>query len=376
MPPQARPHRRTMTQPLPAMPGGITPGWLTQTLRTQGILADDVAIVELDVLQVGEGVGMMSELSRLVPSYDGPADDAPSSLVAKYPSRNPTNRRVAMSFNLYEREVRYFAELNALTTAVCPATYLAELDGDNFLILMEDMADYRVGDQIVGATLEETELAIDELAKLHAAFWNRVDEIAWIPHVYGSRHAANMIAGTETGWDRMVATFGDLLPAAVLAMRTDFQSSVARLQADLDRPPLTLAHGDYRMENFLFGTASGHHPMAIIDWQGPLLSRGMQDVALLLGQSTQTEVRRGHERTLLGRYLDGLARLGVTDYAFDEAWRDYRHALLYSWAYATVVSGTLDATNERGFAWMSRMLARQAEATEDHGLIGMLPFAG
>ena len=365
-----------MPHPLPPMPSGITREWLTLALQEQGVLANNVSIAKLDVLQVGEGVGMMSELSRLVPTYDGPAANAPRSLVAKYPSQNPTNRQVAMSFNLYEREVRYFAELDALTTAVCPVAYLAELDGDNFIILMEDMADYRVGNQIDGATLAETELAIDELAKLHGAFWNKVDDIGWIPHVYGSQHAANMIAGTESGWEKMVATFGDFLSAPVLAMRTDIQSSIAPLQAFLDRPPITLAHGDYRMENFLYGTQPGHHPLAIIDWQGPLLSRGMQDVALLLGQSTQTEVRREYERDLLKRYLRGLARLGVTDYEFAEAWTDYRHALLYSWAYATVVSGTLDATNERGYAWMSQMLARQVAATEDHNLIDLLPFAG
>ena len=100
----------------------------------------------------------------------------------------------------------------------------------------------------------------------------------------------------------------------------------------------------------------------------------MQDVAILLGQSTQTEVRRGHEQDLLRRYLDGLASLGIADYGFDEAWVDYRHAALYSWAYATVVSGTLDATNERGYAWMSQMIARQVAVTEDLDLIDLLPF--
>lgn len=358
------------------MPLGITPRWLTSALRDNGVLGPEVAIVGLERGQVGEGVGMMSELSRLTPAYEGPVGDAPRSFIAKYPSQNPTNRDIAMSFNLYEREVRYFAELDPLTTARCPVTYLTELDGDNFIILMEDMADYRVGDQIVGATLEDTEIALDELAKLHAAFWNRVDDISWIPHVAGSQHARNMQAGTEAGWDTMVALFGEFLSAPVLAMRADFQPSIAPLQAYMDQPPLTLSHGDFRMENFLYGTRPEHHPMAILDWQGPLRARGMQDVALLLGQSTRTEVRRKHEQELLGRYLDGLARQGISDYGFDAAWVDYRHAHLYNWAYATVVSGTLDATNERGFAWMSQMIARQVATTEDLDLLDLLPFTG
>ena len=361
---------------MPPMPQGITPQWLTGMLRASGTLAPEATITALETGQVGEGVGMMSELARLTPTYAGPAEEAPRSFIAKYPSQNPTNRQIAMSFNLYEREVRYFAELDALTRATCPATYLTELDGDNFIILMEDMSDYQVGDQIVGATLQDTETAIDELAKLHAAFWNKVDGITWIPHVYGSQHALNMRKGTAAGWETMVSLFGEYLSPAVLAMRAAFVPSIAPLQKYMDQPPLTLSHGDFRMENFLYATRPEHHPMVILDWQGPLLARGMQDLALLLGQSSQVEVRRKHERGLIERYLDGLAREGVADYGFDEAWVHYRHAMLYNWAYATVVSGTLDPTNERGFAWMAQMIARQVAATEDLDLIDLLPFDG
>ena len=363
-------------RPLPAMPAGLTPEWLTEALRNTGAIKPGVFITRISASQLGEGVGMMSELLRLTPTYDRPAGDAPGSFIAKYASQNPTNRQIAMSFNLYEREVRYFAELDALTSARCPATYLTELDGDGFLILMEDMSDYRVGDQAAGATLEETGAAIDELAKLHAAFWNNVDGISWVPHVYGSQHARNMEAGTEAGWKTMVSLFGEYLSPAVLAMRDDLKPSIAPLQKYMDQPPLTLSHGDFRMANFLFGTRPEHHPMVILDWQGPLLARGMQDVAILLGQSAKVEVRRAHERELLRRYLDGLARGGVEDYGFEEAWVHYRHAMLYNWAYATVVSGTLDPTNERGFAWMAQMIARQTAATEDLDLIEMLPFGG
>ena len=107
-----------------------------------------------------------------------------------------------------------------------------------------------------------------------------------------------------------------------------------------------------------------------------MLGRGMMDVTLLMGQSTQTEVRRTHERLLVQRYLDGLAELGVKNYGFDEAWDDYRHAHLHSWVYAIVVAGTLDASNERAFAWISQMLARQLATTDDLDLLDLLPFAG
>ena len=87
----------------------------------------------------------------------------------------------------------------------------------------------------------------------------------------------------------------------------------------------------------------------------------------MLGQSTRTDVRRAHERDLVKQYAADLRSLGV-DYSFAQAWQEYLAALLYNWCYVAVVSGTLDASNERAFAWMSQMVARQVAATNDHGL--------
>ena len=132
--------------------------------------------------------------------------------------------------------------------------------------------------------------------------------------------------------------------------------------------PVTLTHGDFRMENLLYGVSPDHYPVAVIDWQGPLKSKGIFDVALFLGQSTQTEVRRQHEKALLERYLAGLQAGGVRDYDFDQLWEDYLHCMMYDWVYTSVVAGTLDATNEAGFKWMSQMVARQVAATQDLSL--------
>jgi len=362
-----------MPQSLPPMPQGLEARWLTEALRVPFDLAEGVTVADVRREPVGEGVGMMSELCRLHLNYSGAAPRAQSSIIAKYPSQNATNRGVAMSYHLYEREVRYFLELDPQTDAVTPEIYRATLDGDNFVILMEDLNTYRTGDQIVGADLRDTQVAVDALAKLHAAFWGSVSAIEWVPHVAASYHAQNMCDLVDVGWKAMSGAFDSVLTDEVAGLGERFKAALPRLQRYMDADPVTLVHGDFRMENLMYGQASGHHDVAIIDWQGPLLGRGMQDVALFLGQSTQTEVRRAHEADLIGRYLDGLAAQGVGDYTFEQAWLDYRMACLHNWSYVAVVSGTLDSSNARAFAWMSQMVARQVAATEDLALIELMP---
>jgi aminoglycoside/choline kinase family phosphotransferase len=360
-------------RPLPARAAAITNEWLTEVLHDSGALPAGGKIIAIERHPVGEGVGMMSDLARLIPTYSGDAQGAPASLVGKFPAQNETNREVANSFQIYMREVRYYAELDPICAANGPAIHLSAIDPDDtFIIIMEDLADYQIGDQITGATLAETEICVDELAKVHASFWNQVADYDWLPHIDGSQHASNMRVGTEAGWDSMMKIFGEFVPDAVNDNRESIQKAIGPFQKRLNRAPITLIHGDFRMDNLFFGKSQGQHPLIILDWQGPLLGRGIQDVAQLMAQSTQTDVRRAHQRSLVQRYVDALAANGVKDYGFDEAWDDYRHATLYSWAYVVVVSGTLDVSNERGFAWMSKMVARNAAAIVDLECLDLL----
>jgi aminoglycoside/choline kinase family phosphotransferase len=267
--------------------------------------------------------------------------------------------------------VRFYDEVLGRTTVRTPTCYFAQLEDDNHLLLLEDLGDYRIGSQAVGATLEDAQLAIDELARLHAPFWEHVDDLSWVPHIAGSYHAETMLAMANAGWDNMVAVFAEHFTDAVTRSRDRILAAIPAMQSRMDSAPVTFTHGDFRMDNLLFGTRSDQIPVVILDWQGPLLSRGVVDVALLLGQNTLIEVRRAHERELLQAYVDALSALGV-DYPIASAWEHYLDALAYQWCYAATVTGSLDSSNPRSKAWMSQLIARQVAATEDHRLLARL----
>ncbi len=356
---------------IPELPAGFTAPYLTELLRADGCLPAAGEVTSVSQQLIGDGTGMSSELAMLGLTYSGDQGEAPDRLVAKFLPTNEINRASALAFNLPEREVRYAAELDPQTDAITPKTYCALFDGHRFLILMEDLSDYQVGNQEVGATLKQTELAIDELAKLHSAFWNRMDGIDWVPGIADSYHADALAGASRMGWENMIERFE--LPDAVTRYMEPFLASVRALQAERMQAPITLVHGDFRMENLFFGQSPEQHPIIVFDWQGPLKARGMFDVSLFLGQSTTTEVRRAHERSLLERYLEGLQAGGVTDVDMDMLWEDYRRCMLYDWLYTAVVSGTLDIHNDAARRWMTQMVNRHAAASEDLEVFQFLP---
>src|SRR6476659_2718326 len=149
----------------------VTAEWLTDCIRSDG---DDGIVATFTATQLGEGVGMMATLNRLTLQYS--SGTGPATLIVKFPGELEANLAVAAQFGLFLREVRFYQRAASRTAMHTPKIYAAEIDPNaEFVLLMEDLGGMRTGDQIVGCDEQETAAAVDELVKLHSAFWNSVN---------------------------------------------------------------------------------------------------------------------------------------------------------------------------------------------------------
>jgi hypothetical protein len=360
----------TARPPVPRTADEVTPEWLTRALQANG---RDVVVRTVRRTPLGEGVGMMSLLEHVEVEYEH--GDGPTTMVLKLPATNEANRAVALAFDIYRRETLFYRDVAALTPAATPEVYVSEIEGkEAFVLLLEDLGHYRLGDQIVGCSVADAELCMVELGDLHATFWEDVDrpELEFLPYHHPSHHSEGLRQGAAAGWDPMLEVFGDVVPAPLAALKDRFLAAIPRMQEWIATPPLTVVHGDFRMDNLFFGTTPGESRVAAIDWQGALKAKGVQDLGYLLGGSVEIEDRRAHERDLVGKWHENLCHGGVEGYSLDQAWQDYLRSLLYQWTVTTVIAGTLDPSNDRGRAWMTRMVDRHATAIEDHQLRELL----
>jgi aminoglycoside phosphotransferase (APT) family kinase protein len=358
-------------RPIPRTPGDLTPAWLTRALNAGGL---DVELSTVEIEPFGEGVGMMSGLVRARLRYRRGV--GPDSVVVKMPSPNDANRGTAVAFHCYEREVRYYTEAAARTTARTPMIHFSDLEGDSdFVLVMEDMRGYDIGDQVVGATAAQARLVIGAMAEFHTAYWGVIDELDYdfIPDHFPSYFSENMHQASLATWDNMAALAGDALPAEIAAVKDRYLTAIPRLQEWMTEAPRTIVHGDFRMDNMYFGNRPGQYPIAISDFQGVLRGKGAHDLAYFLSQSLPVDVRRANERDLVARWHAGLLAGGVEDYDPERAWEDYRRCVLGLWSYVTVIAGALDPSNERGKEWMREMVRRSAGAILDLELLELLP---
>ena len=125
-----------------------------------------------------------------------------------------------------------------------------------------------------------------------------------------------------------------------------------------------LVHGDYRLDNLLFGTRGAERPLTVVDWQTVGWGGAMADAAYFLGGSLEVELRRELERELFEQYHDALRACGAPAFSLESCFREYRrHA--FGGVLMVLVASMIVERTERGDDMFMAMLARHAQQALD-----------
>jgi aminoglycoside/choline kinase family phosphotransferase len=348
---------------LPTNETELTPEWLTQTMRESGAL-ERGRVAKVRRTRIAEGEGLMARLFRVELDYEGADSAAPRSLIAKIPMDAPQNRQVADFYRMYQRECDFYQHYAGRSPVRVPKTYgIARGEASDFVLLLEDLGKYRIGDQVQGNRAEDAVNAIAALAALHATFWGQAQDL---PHLldYSIPEFAAALdhtyrASVQPTIDAFPEYFTPALRELALAV-TD--KTTALLRAELDKPRAIL-HGDFRSDNLFYELPDAK--VAIIDWQIAGRGYGPFDVAYHLTQSVTPEVRREIERPALESYLRVLKQHGVNDLSFSDLWESYRFNTLFALVYPVTICGSLDLSNPRGRALGKMVITRSLSAIAD-----------
>jgi len=345
-------------------PTKVTPAWLTQALRLNSI---DATVSGIKIETVG--TGQLGETRRFILEYHGAVpDNAPATLVGKFPSDSEVARQSGRDLGFYRSEVMFYREAAHRAVIKTPRKYVAEIDDQgDFVLLLEDMAPAKPGDQIAGCSLEDARLALAEAAKLHGAFWNDTELMSqdwlYVPEGAQGFYTTELM---ESSWLHFDKTYRHQFEPQVMDVCEKFVKSHAAWNAPRDMPK-TYSHCDFRPDNMLFGGER----VAVVDWQtSNFLGSGM-DVAYFLGGVFDRATRQAHEDELLHFYHDELIRNGVSGYSFDHLVADYRH---YSFAVLAVIicATVIVKQTERGDRMFMQMINGGAHQAIDNDALDSL----
>lgn len=336
-------------------PKQVTPQWIREALRFAGVADGEITGFEPKTV----GTGQMGRNVRFTLEWREPVPGAPATVVGKFPSDDPKSRATGATQGAYGKEVRFYNELKSTVGIRTPACYFADIapNGADFVMLMEDLAPAVQGDQLEGCTKEAARLALGELAKLHAPRWDdpKLLDLDFLQRA--DENTANVLQMIYKGvWPGFAERYRDRLPEEALALSERLGDRLGAWTLGAVGPS-TVVHGDYRLDNMLFGTAEGGYPLAVVDWQTVGLGLGASDAAYFLGASLLPEDRRKHEQELVRAYYDDLCTGGVTDYPFEDCWRDYRRSAFGGVVMSVVASMIVEQT-DRGDEMFLAMATR------------------
>ena len=336
---------------IPNTPNDITPQWLTEVLCSIDTSLN-VVVTSLYIEPIAE-LTCAGQLARLHLSSNQPQSTLPSTLIAKLHAPDEPLRAKTRPFTPDKCEILFYQQLARETHLRTPHCYYSAMnvtDG-KYVRILEDLAPAKVGDQIRGSTAEETALALRAIAGFHAHWWQseKLAGFDWLagpptdsdsitPWVLDQYRNAFPIFVNKTGTllTDAAKVFGEQLPEKL----TD--------KPQFRKPPRTLIHGDFRLENVFFGASLGKQGFAVIDWQDISRGEGVWDVAWFIGGCLQvTSERQVEERQLLKIYHETPKTNGVSGYTFDTCWENYRLAISRYFVQAVLMVASLNPENDR-----------------------------
>ena len=349
--------------PVLRYPEDLTKQWLSDVLGTGPI--DGFAVEPV-------GTGQMSESRRVRIDYAPGSDAGPLSVVLKTASADETSRATGVGLGVYEREVRFYRELAPRIGGPLPECHLAVIDTEGwFTLVLEDVAPAEQGDQIAGCSVERARLATHELAKLHAPVFAdpQLAGTAWLNQ--GNVLSQALLSQLLPAF---LERYGDRIAPEHQAVCRRFVASLDGWQSDR-RPPLGLVHGDYRLDNMLFGAKDAPRRFVAVDWQTVSWGPVMTDVSYFIGGALPLADRREYEETLVREYYDALHAHGVRGFDWDECWLEYRRQVFLG-VVMTVAPAMIVQRTDRGDEMFLTTLARYAEQALDLDSLELLPEPG
>ncbi|WP_420629965.1 oxidoreductase family protein [Candidatus Leptofilum sp.] len=356
---------------IPTTAEEITAVWLTEALRSTEVIGGETAVASL-IVEPMNGAGVIGQMARLRPTYDSPASNLPTTLIAKYSHADPNHR--ANMGHVYAREITVYQNLRQQMTLTMPHYFYGDVNletGDSILLL-SDLGHLRQESMRHGCTVADAETVITHLAHHHATWWESpqlegMDYLVRILTTFTEDQIAHYQASWEQSQEKITAAQPDIyMPKYYLEVGRRFANQRAKIAKQMVDTPMTLVHNDCHLDNLMFAAENADPPLTVIDWQSCGIGPGAEDVTRFMIFGLTIKQRRQVEEELLQTYHTHLVEQGVRNYSFEQCWRDYRLSFYKNLRIGTIVSAHFDMTTTYMQEVLAVTLGRLMCFAEDH----------
>lgn len=288
--------------------------WLLKILKESGALPDNVEVYKYTITE-NTAIKFRSDSAIVEINYRLNGELNTFKCFAKFaPSKGSLWSKIVFILQLNHIKEAFFNKtfINNDEGVASPCNYytnFSTLTG-NICLIMEYIENFKQYDvKADNLSFSDLELALENLASLHAHFWKSTEE----------RMKFIMLISDST-----VYTFDSLVTHVWSNdTRNVFIQSWIRMNKFQ-----TVIHGDARIGNMMFPIDKEHGRFVFIDWQAVRKGNPMFDLAYFLITTITIEHDEEREKQAKQRYYHYLTAKGVNDYTWSELEEDYKHACL------------------------------------------------
>jgi aminoglycoside phosphotransferase (APT) family kinase protein len=287
------------------------------------------------LLRPTTNLGFLSQTFRAIRLGD------PQKYILKVGTEIPQRRKWAKELHVFDRELAAYQLLAPLKGKYSPRLFagISANQGSDGLLLLEEIRNARNLDQLRGLSWTQLISAIRTIANIHAYFWNSptLKKSRGLPrHDYMRAHEVKQNLPAFLRWAK--------LSPRDRALFIKLISQVPAILARFKKRPITLVHGDLRSDNVFYEQTS----VRFIDWGLSSIGNPNFDLARFACGSARKPLNLLQHVDLFTVWHRELLRRGVPNYPSQEAWQDYRDAVLLTLTIPVTNGPTLAKFSNRG----------------------------
>jgi thiamine kinase-like enzyme len=213
-------------------------------------------------------------------------------------------------------------------------------------------------------TVTQAWLVVEQLARLHAHFWNNEtldQEYSWLGENVRRLEDRLGKALAVPLMKRGLKQAGSIIPTTLHQPALHYARQRGEAMQLLSEGSRTLTHHDCHPGNLFWNNSQP----GLLDWQLVRIGEGVGDIAYLLATALEPETRKIHEVSLLTHYQETLENYGVTDLEAAKIFQRYRAHLIYPFEAMVVtlaVGGMMELESNH------ELIRRATAAVEDQNV--------
>lgn len=253
---------------------------------------------------------------------------------------------MAKQLDLYEREY-YFYETISKHIHIKIPKYIGTVrneNNDNIGVILENLFvknNFKINLNLKDESVSVALKIIDNMAKLHASFWNK-DLSKFFPKLKKMNNSAFQPFFKNYMSEKMglfKLKWSCILSQSVLEKCDEIFANFEEIQNYLSVGNLTFIHGDIKSPNIFYNTNNNNEPY-FIDWQHCAIGKGTQDFIFFIIESFDITDLDVLFPLFKHYYYKKLLEFNVTNYTFDEYENDLKYSLFCVPFFTSIWFGT------------------------------------